>query len=175
MLSWEPFVFLANPHPPPLDILASMKALLQCAAVCCSVLQCVAMCAVDWTRIAFISNQTLLEISPCPTFNCIRGSFSGLVAACCSVLQCVAVCCSVLQCVCCVLQCVAPFWVPFEVPFNDLLQCVALCCSVLQCVAVCGSVWQWTPHRAYNSSVTWFPIHNIYTYTYIPPLYVYYV
>ena len=36
-------------------------------------------------------------------------------AACCSMLQCVAVCCSVLQ-------------------------CVAVCCSVLQCVAACFSV-----------------------------------
>ena len=45
---------------------------------------------------------------------------------CCSVLQCVAVCCSVLpftgyngRIVCC-----------------SVLQCVAVCCSVLQCVAV---------------------------------------
>jgi len=38
-------------------------------------------------------------------------------AACCSVLQRVAMCCSVLQ-------------------------CVAACCSVLQCVAVCYSVVQ---------------------------------
>jgi len=58
----------------------------------------------------------------------------------CSVLQCVAVCCSVLRCVnteacrgralsssCSVLQCVA---VCCNVP-----QCVAVCCSVLQCVA----------------------------------------
>ena len=42
-----------------------------------------------------------------------------------SVLQCVAVCCSVLQRV-------------------DILksQCIAVCCSVLQCVAVCYSVLQ---------------------------------
>jgi len=42
-----------------------------------------------------------------------------------SLLQCVAVCCSVLQCVavCC-----------------SVLQCVAVCCSLLQCVAVCCSV-----------------------------------
>jgi len=45
-------------------------------------------------------------------------------AACCSVLQCVAVCCSVLQsaAVCC-----------------SLLQSAAVCCSRLQCVAVCRS------------------------------------
>jgi len=47
------------------------------------------------------------------------------VAACCDVLQCVAVRCSALQCaaVCCsVLQCP--------------LQCVTVCCSALQCVGV---------------------------------------
>ena len=38
---------------------------------------------------------------------------------CCSVLQCVAVCCSVFQRV-----------------VSSVLQCVAVCCSVLQCVAV---------------------------------------
>ena len=37
----------------------------------------------------------------------------------CSVMQCVAVCCSV---------------------FCSMLQCVAVCCSVLQCAAVCCSV-----------------------------------
>ena len=47
---------------------------------------------------------------------------------CCSVLQCVAVCCSVL----------------LESVQGDLrrIQCVAVCCSVLQCVAVCCSVLQ---------------------------------
>ena len=49
-----------------------------------------------------------------------------------------AVCCSVLKCVCSVLQCVS---VSFSV-----LQCVAVCCSVLQfvlqCVAVCYNVLQ---------------------------------
>jgi len=47
----------------------------------------------------------------------------------CSVLQCVAVCCSVLQCL--------------EIRARvrcSVLQCVAVCCGVLQCVAVCCSV-----------------------------------
>ena len=57
---------------------------LQCVAVCCSVLswKCVTVCC----------------------------SVSQCVAVCCSVLQCVVVCCSVLQCGavrCSVLQCVA--------------------------------------------------------------------
>ena len=46
-----------------------------------------------------------------------------------SVLQCVAVCCSVLQCV---LQRVAVCC--------SVLQCVAVCCSVLQCDILCCSV-----------------------------------
>jgi len=48
-----------------------------------------------------------------------------------SVLQCVAVCCSVLQCV--AVECMY---------LLSVLQCVAVCCSVLQCVAVCCSVLQ---------------------------------
>jgi len=56
------------------------------------------------------------------------------VAACCSVLQCIAVCCIALQGVavrCSVLQCVAVCC--------SVLQCVAARCSALQCVAVCCS------------------------------------
>jgi len=52
-----------------------------------------------------------------------------------SVLQCVAVCCSVMKCVavCCImLQCVAVC--------GSVLQSVAVWCSVLQCGAVCCSV-----------------------------------
>jgi len=46
---------------------------LQCVAVCCSVLR-----------------QRYLDTMCCSVLQC--------VAVCCSVLQCVAVCCSVLQC-----------------------------------------------------------------------------
>ena len=54
--------------------------MLQCVAVCCSVLQCVVVC--------------------CSVLQCVAVCCSVLqrVAVCCSVLQCVAVCCSVLQC-----------------------------------------------------------------------------
>jgi len=45
-----------------------------------------------------------------------------------SMLQCVAVCCSVLQCV---------------AVYCSVLQCVVVCCSVLQCDAVCCSVLQY--------------------------------
>jgi len=119
---------------------------VQYVAVCCSVLQCVAVCSLicDTTDLSLsepkvqcvavcslICNSTDLSLSE-PKVQC--------VAVCCGVLQCVAVCCSVLQCVavcslicnstdlslrtkravcCSVLRCVA--------------QCVAVCCSVLQC------------------------------------------
>jgi len=71
---------------------------LRCVAVCCSVLQCVAVCYVHpYTYVnpvfkalcAFLLEacEALLSSNQC-------------VAVCCSVLQCVAVCCSsVLQCV----------------------------------------------------------------------------
>jgi len=57
---------------------------------------------------------------------------------CCSVLQCVAVCCSVLlQCVVVYCSCVLQLFV--TVTFCKCL-CVAVCCRVLHCVAVCCSV-----------------------------------
>ena len=70
-----------------------------------------------------------------------------------SLVQCVAVCCSVLQCVaacCSVLQYVAVCYLSKSTWRRGLsssvccsvLQCVAVCCSVLQCVAVCCSMWQ---------------------------------
>jgi len=75
----------------------------------------------------------------------------GWLQVSCSVLQCVAVCCSIFRdcasgydwrlatdyftvfiSVCCVI-------VPQDM-LGGVLQCVAVCCSVLQCVAVCCSV-----------------------------------
>jgi len=82
-----------------------------CAAVYCSVLQCVAV----WNRDPKLK--------------------------CCFVLQRVAVCCSVLQCFaecCCVLQCVieAPSYI--VAACCSVLQRFAVCCSVLQFVTVCN-------------------------------------
>ena len=54
------------------------------------------------------------------------------VAVCCSVLQCVAVCCSVLH----VLQC-DDYAHTAARATQSLPDCVAVCCSVLQYVAVC--------------------------------------
>ena len=61
---------------------------ITCGAVCCSVLQCVAVCCS--ADISYIRWQTRVAVCR---------SVSQCVAVCCSVLQCVAVCWSVLQCV----------------------------------------------------------------------------
>ena len=62
------------------------------AAVCCSVLQCVAVCcvcvAVCCSECMSLMNQVHMQIF-----------ILQYVAVCCSVLQYAAVCCSVLQCV----------------------------------------------------------------------------
>jgi len=103
------------------------SALLQSVAVCCSVLQCVAVTTVRCCRamqcVAVFCS--VLQLPQC------------VVAERCSVLQCFAVCCSyhsaLLQsvAVCCsVLQCFAVT----TVRCCRALQCVAVFCSVLQCV-----------------------------------------
>ena len=69
--------------------------MLQCVAVCCSVLQCVAV-------------EAGSEGGRDTRGVCVR-----LVSICCKVLQSVAVCCSVLQCVavCCSgLECVGDLY-----------------------------------------------------------------
>jgi len=66
-----------------------------CVAVCCSVLQCVAVC---W----WMSQPSWMShVTRCVAVCCVW--YSRCVAVGCSVIQCVAVCCSVLQCVavCC--------------------------------------------------------------------------
>jgi len=114
--------------------------------VCCSVLQCIAVCMSVLQRVILLQAQETYK----------QGNYWH-VAVCCSVLQCVAVCCSVLRHValCCnALQCVAVCYLscgrrgvntskPFATPnifarslCCSVLQCVAVCCSVLQCVAV---------------------------------------
>jgi len=117
------------------------------AVVCCSVLQCVALCFSVHEKIHGISNVKNVPVFSCE-FACFRlfNYYSVLqcVAVCCSVLLCVVVYCSMLQCVavcCSVLQCVA-VWC-------SVLQCVAVWCSVLQCVAVCCSVLHCTQRIAH--------------------------
>jgi len=60
-----------------------------------------------------------------------------IVADCCSVLQCLAVSCSVLQ-----MACLAGLFPQM------MLQCVAVCCSVLQRVAVCCR-WPGLSYRSF--------------------------
>ena len=70
------------------------KALSNCAwyvVVCCSVLQCVAVCCSD--------NDCEVVRLNCKMGHKALSNCAWYVAVCCSVLQRVAVCCSVLQCV----------------------------------------------------------------------------
>jgi len=80
---------------------------LRYGAVCCSVLQCVAVCC-SGTALRCLDLGGLAKI-----LEDALGSWR-FVAECCSVLQCVAVWCSVFYVVCC-----------------SVLQRVAVCCSVL--------------------------------------------
>ena len=122
--------------------------MLQCVAVCCSILQCVPFGRLHTFGRLHIKKR-LCILAPCTqtaaslfsdflhTHRGISANFGAsarpinhmAVLVCCSVLQCVAVCCSVLQCVavcCSALQCV--------IVYCSVLQCCAECCSVLQCV-----------------------------------------
>ena len=125
-------------------------------AVCCSVLQCVAVCGsvlqsehldllqcsranrVKWQGTCKTLQHTATH---CNTLQqhirstSIQSDKPCEVAQCCSVLQCIAVCCSVLQCVA-VRALRSTSTQPSE-PCE-----AAQCCSVLQCVAVCCSVLQ---------------------------------
>jgi len=112
-----------------------LQCVLQCAAVCCSVLQCVLQCAAVCCSV-WQCVQTPQIWQPL----CVDDRRPRCVEVCCHVLQwtlqsvavCAVVCCSVhcsvLQCA---LQCVA--------------VCTAVCCSDLQWVAVSCSVLQRVP------------------------------
>jgi len=122
--------------------------------VCCSVLQCVAVCcryvAVCCSVLHVAAQEKREDASP---LLCLYTLMLKCVLVCCNVLwcvagvlQCVAVCCSVLQCVaaCCSVAAqekregASPMSVHIEVEVCcrvfTMLQCVA---CVLQCVAVC--------------------------------------
>jgi len=98
------------------SVIVCIETILSGVAVCCSVLQCVAL-IYGYSTCVYVK---MLRVCVC------RGLYHMLqfVEVCCSVLQCVAVCCSVLHvCVCRRLY--------------RVLQFVEVCCSVWQCVAVC--------------------------------------
>jgi len=116
------------------------------AALCCSVLQCVAA-ALQCVAVR------------CSVLQCVAACYGSVRSPLCKVLQCVVVCCSALHCfvVCCsmlqqrkitTLQSSFRSWRLYY----SVLQCVTVCCSsvkltlskripfsapVLQCVAVC--------------------------------------
>ena len=83
---------------------APLQQQLKCAVLCGNVLQCVAGVAV-----------------------CYRGLLKRHRSSRSSMLQCVAVCCSVMQ--------PPPASPPQQQVQAPLVECVAVCCSVLQCVA----------------------------------------
>jgi len=114
---------------------------LQCVAVCCRLLRCVAVychCQAIYPRALPVRVAECCDVLQCAVV--VRQYLCALclcVAARCSVLRYVAVCCSVLPLSdstparsACVVQCFAVFC--------SLLRCVAVDCSVLQCV----TVWQ---------------------------------
>ena len=108
--------------------------MLQNAAVCCGMLQRVA-----------VSSSGLIDVSCGITRSLIAFTVLQCVAVCCSVFQYVAVCCSVLQCVATCgseLQwshCLAMR----DDSFSHRIYIVAMLCSVLQCVAVYCSMLQY--------------------------------
>jgi len=73
---------------------------LQCVAVCCSVLQCVAVCT-GFASVLLNTFHVLRELnSSKETHTTSKRDLHSLQrVASCSVLQRVAVCCSVLQCI----------------------------------------------------------------------------
>jgi len=104
---------------------------LQFVAVCCSVLQCVAVC---------IEQQSKCDVVCCSVLQC--------VAVCCGELRRVAVCCSVLQCV--AVRC---SMVGHVAVCDSAYQSVASSCSVplisyysaLQCTILYAQIY---PRRA---------------------------
>jgi len=110
---------------------------LQHVAVCCSVWQCVAVeksvCAKEHSAkepqiIVLFCGKRTLKIRHYMHLN-YPVALVMYDSVCCSVLQCVAVCCSVCA-ICLIHMC------DISHVCCGVLQCVAVCCSVLQCVAV---------------------------------------
>jgi len=100
-------------------VLLLVSGVCVCVAVCCSILQYV---AVAMGRLGYLVLP--LESGVC-------------VAVCCSVWQCVAVCRRVLQCVAVAMATGQPV---AAASIKWALQCVAVCCIVLQCVAI--AMWR---------------------------------
>jgi len=96
------------------------------SAICCSVMQCVAVC--------------------CSVLLSLLSHDCQCVAACCSVLQCVAVYCSVFVFASLSSPTLPPFSLSCSLSLSHRytlgLKCVTVCRSVLQCAAGCCRVLQ---------------------------------
>jgi len=116
------------------------------------VLQCVAVCCAVFPTLVYTLSESTAEV-PLQVLSVLQ-----CVAVCCSVLQCVAPCCTVLHRValCCTVFRSLIYTlsesnaeIPLQVPnkLHRVLQCVAVCCSMLQYVAescaVCCSMLQY--------------------------------
>ena len=130
--------------------------------MCCSVLQCAAVCAVfSSVELTYFANYLEQKLDNDCDGMCVCGS-ERKPRVCCSVLQCAAACGSVeltyfarylqrklgIDCEC-VYVCEGEgegLWESQRVAVccssvcvSRDVKCVAVCCSVLQCVAVCCS------------------------------------
>jgi len=125
---------------------------LQCVAVCCSVLQFCRVCLTSATHLFqkfccswFWCVAVSYSVSGVPdvSYPLIPGSMLQHVAACWSMLQHVAVCCSRLLCVIVYRKPVVSYphipdiLLQHDTVCGSMLQYVAVCCSMLQCVAMC--------------------------------------
>jgi len=101
---------------------------VQCGAVWCSVLQCVAVFILAQCAVACTPGSACRRVLQCGAVRCIVLQY---FATCCNVLQCVAVFCSVLRIA---WRCVNSFsqntCMPVSV-FVSAMQCAAVCCSVV--------------------------------------------
>ena len=157
--TWNPYsclVLISSMHASA-SLVCISRSELQCVAVCCSVLQCVAECCsvlqvLSASLLCFSSLP--LQLFPlclcmpflhvmsacachvCLSMSCLRDLFhacltpSSLHTRRCSVLQCVAVCCSVLQC-----DIHRIFPASFRV--SSHVSCVQLFVRVRACVCMC--------------------------------------
>jgi len=140
--------------------LLCVAALLQCIAVCCSVLKYISECCIPSTHHSCVL-QHCCNVLCCSVLQYVAYSSNAAPVCCsvvamyCNVLHCVVVCCSVLQCisVCfipfkcrfCVLQCRCSVLCiqSLVYPSNMALVCCGvvavccMCCSVFKYVSVC--------------------------------------
>ena len=107
-------------------VLSELQIVLQCNAVCCSVLQFVTRLSCSYHK---RGGYCVWCSVCCSLFQFVAVYFSVLhfVSVCCSVLQCVAVCCSVL--------CVHLVYTQKEASIVCVAACAAAC--VAACVAAC--------------------------------------